>query len=62
MSYRLPAGGRRSAEGLAYGDQALDGGSEHEDEVVTLFLTNPDGMALESFDRAFKESGAESFC
>jgi hypothetical protein len=37
-------------------------GSVYEDEVVTLFLTNPDGMALESFDRAFKESGAESFC
>lgn len=34
----------------------------NENEVVTLLLTNPDGMSLESFDNAFKESGADSLC
>ena len=34
----------------------------HENEVVTLLLTNPEGMALQSFDDAFKQSGTDALC
>jgi hypothetical protein len=34
----------------------------HENEIVTLLLTNPDGMTLESFDEAFKQSGTDALC
>lgn len=34
----------------------------HENEVVTLLLTNGDGMAMQAFGDAFKQSGAESLC
>jgi hypothetical protein len=34
----------------------------HENEVVTLLLTNPDGMSIQAFGDAFKESGAETLC
>jgi hypothetical protein len=33
-----------------------------ENEVVTLLLTNPDGMSPQSFDDAFKQSGADTLC
>jgi hypothetical protein len=34
----------------------------HENEVVTLLLTNPDGMPMQAFGDAFQQSGAESLC
>ena len=34
----------------------------HENEVVTLLLTNPDGMPIQAFGDAFQQSGAESLC
>ena len=34
----------------------------HENEVVTILLTNPDGMPMQAFGEAFKQSGVESLC
>lgn len=34
----------------------------HENEVVTLLLTNPDGMSMQAFEDAFKQSGADVHC
>lgn len=34
----------------------------HENEVITLLLTNPDGMPMQAFQDAFEQSGADSLC
>jgi hypothetical protein len=34
----------------------------HENEVVTLLLTNGDGISMQAFGEVFKQSGAESLC
>jgi hypothetical protein len=34
----------------------------HENEVVTLLLTNGDGISMQVFGEAFQQSGAENLC
>jgi hypothetical protein len=34
----------------------------HENEVVTLLLTNGDGISMQVFGEAFQQSGAEDLC
>jgi hypothetical protein len=34
----------------------------HENEVVTILLTNPDGMYIQSFGDTFKQSGIDALC